>query len=84
MLSSFSTNIQIKKFHTKFHQNRIINEDFEILGEGERIGGKELSIFSLSLTKIHIKMIHTRFYKNRMIQGKLWWEGEGVARRVTG
>ena len=33
-MSLFSTKIQIQMFHTKLHQNQIINEDFEIKEEG--------------------------------------------------
>ena len=34
ILSQFSINNYTKMFHTKFHQNRMINEDFKILGGG--------------------------------------------------
>ena len=35
----FQAKIEIKMFHKKYHQNRIINEDFNILDLG-REGGK--------------------------------------------
>ena len=44
-------------FHGKFHQNRITNEDFKILGGKGRGGG----------TKVQIRMFHTKFHRNRMI-----------------
>lgn len=36
--SEFSINIQVKIIYTRFHKNRIINEDFNILeGRGVRL-----------------------------------------------
>ena len=53
----------IKVFHTKFNQNRIINEDFKILGEEGTANLWELSIFSLSSTKIHTKCNQNKIIK---------------------
>ena len=55
-------------FHIKFNQNRIINEDFKILGKGKLFFSSYanilyiffFSILSFVSTKIHIKMFHTK------------------------
>ena len=56
--SSFSTNIQINIFLTEFHENWIINADFNIIGLGPTI----CEIFQFNLI-----LFNAKFHQNRTI-----------------
>ena len=58
-------------FHTTFHRNRIIIEDFNFFegGGGKRVTHvyKNFQFFQSIKTKIPTKMFYTKFHQNRII-----------------
>ena len=66
----FSTNIQIKIFYTRFHQNRIINQDFQHFNGNLFSEASFVSIFNIFLItgNNQIKMFHTKLHQNWIIK----------------